>query len=98
MSTAAASGVPWGALFAVGGTVAGGLIGFFASVKVNRDATKAATERMHMEHAEADRARFHHLRVELYAKLFSAAQALRVGVADARPHLHPGRPGVLPRR
>jgi hypothetical protein len=85
--SAAASGFPWGALFAVGGTVVGGVIGFFASLKVNRDANKAAMERMRMEHAEADRTRFHHLRVELYAKLFSAVQALRVGIADTRPRL-----------
>lgn len=77
-----------GALFAVGGTVAGGLIGFLASVKANRDANKAAMERIRMEHSEADRTRFHHLRVELYAKLFAAVQALRVGIADTRPRLH----------
>lgn len=78
---------PWSALFAIAGTVVGVLIGFFGSLRMSRDANAAAMERLRLEQRQADRTRFHDLRVELYGMLLAASQSCRESAVALYHHI-----------
>lgn len=99
----AATDVPWSAIIGAAVGVAGIIGGIVTGHLANRAAAQreqlsdqAAARRLQLEYAEADRTRFHDLRVELYGKLFAAVIALRLAIAEARPRFRELTKEVIP--
>lgn len=80
-AAAATTEFPWSAVI----SAAVGVAGIAGSVLTAYLTNRAAERRTRLEHQEADRTRFHSLRVEVYGKLIAAIQALRLATAEARP-------------
>lgn len=76
--------IPWGSII----TAVVGISGIAGSVLTAHLTNRAAERRLGIEHAHADRTRFHPLRVELYGKLFAAAQDLRLAILEALPRMN----------